>query len=258
MFKCTSIIFYILISTLISGCAVSTSNGYLAYSLDTAKVFGKVEQTFLLGDGSKGSVRSLDGKQTIKLENSNRVVNVPYAKELKVRSTALIDGEHVLVVDAVENYCRKRTWLFVVAAKETRVWNFGDCQSFSDTILGRETLMITERVAGVTKSYTYVQGKVYNGVKHYVPLKDLPEVPGDSKKMPDLYPLTRYRPSAPVRISVAKIVTPPDDVEEEVTLGSKKTPRKRVAPAPSSLPSAKEIGLHGDSVQPAFTIRLGD
>lgn len=257
MIKFLHLLYCILISILFSGCAVSTINGHVSYGLDGAEVFGKVEQTFLLADGSKGSVRSLNGEQSIKLENSNRVVNVPNSKYLKVRSTALIDGEHVLVIDAIENYCRKRTWLFVVAAKETKVWNFGDCQSFSNTSLGGGTILITELMAGVTKSYTYVQGKVYNGVQHHVPLKGLPDAPGSLEPIPDSYPLTRYRPSAPVRISVAKKL-PPQDIEEEVALTINKPQRKLAAPAPPALPSAKQIGLHGDSVQPAFTVRLSD
>ena len=183
-------------AALVGGCAVQTDRrGQLQFQVDNAELFGQTVQTFTLPDGSEARLRVLNGQYSIKLQKYMRVIPLENATDVKVRSTAVIDGRGVIVIDKAERNCGFKMHLISVKGSEVLAWDFGDCQTAPTVNLYADGATFDFAYPNRTIRYTYQNARLvrndYNGAPPGPPAASAgPVASGAPRHVPGL-------PSAP-------------------------------------------------------------
>jgi len=183
-------------SVLVGGCAIQTDRrGQFQFQVDDAEIFGQTVKTFNLPDGSEARLRVLNGQFSIKLQKYLRVIPIENATEVKVRSTAMVDGRGIIVIDKVERGCSFRSQLLSIKGIEVLGWDFGDCQSTPAVSLYPNAATFDFRGPRSTTRYTYQNSRLvrneYYGVPPALQTEGASAVTSDARRhMPGL-------PSAP-------------------------------------------------------------
>lgn len=110
----------LLCACLLTGCAVQKQGprGSLQISLDGAALLGTEHASFQLSDGSQGTLRSLQGEYSLKLERFFRVIALGKKKEVQLERSVQIGGRTLLVLhQRDENNCLSTTIVAIQGAE---------------------------------------------------------------------------------------------------------------------------------------------
>ena len=114
--------------------------GANVYGLDQAAIFGKQLSEFTLPDHTTASIRTLNGKYSVKFQNYSRVVDIENAQSVTFRSAQTVDGFDVVVLNKTEVNCPRKTQLLVMRGKEIRSWDFGNCKAWPEIAIGPQSV----------------------------------------------------------------------------------------------------------------------
>lgn len=227
------------------GCAIQTDRrGELQLQVDGAELFGQTVKIFNLPDGSEARLRVLDGKYSIKLQRYLRVIPIENATEVKVRSTAVIDGRGIIVIEKAERNCGIKTQLLSIKEAEVLGWDFGNCQSTPKMSLYPEGATFDFAYPRSTIRYTYKNAKLvrneYNGTPPALQADGAAKVASEAPRHvpgPPSAPDERRPAGHTVHAADASDAKPVTRGKPSPTRNTPSTPRPLRVPAPAPTPA---------------------
>lgn len=115
---------------LLTGCAMTPNGrGGVMVGLDTAELFGTPISTFLLRDGTEGTLRKdPKGKYSIKLSQAFRVVPLDKAITARVARVENVGERTVVIVETQERGCAYRYEVLAFQGTDVLQWTVGNCK----------------------------------------------------------------------------------------------------------------------------------
>ncbi len=234
----------------LAGCAVQpAANGGLSFQLDQAELLGETVQTFRLADGGEGRLRRLSGEYSIKLQQYFRVIPLGVATSLRVQRVENLGQQTVLVMEKSTPDCPRQTLVYAIEGKDVSGWEIGNCRDLPRILTGNNQVGFEFASGGSVQRYTYKEGAMLKGDPRLTG-----GVAGQGRTV-----ITdgarRYVPPAPMALtSKSESETP----TTQAARTSPRAPRPSNKTAPVALPSAKDLGLSGDKVQPTIKLVLDE
>jgi hypothetical protein len=197
----------------LAACAVRTNGAAGAqYSIDEAALLGRQITEFTLPDGSEASLRLHNGHYSVKFNRYSRVVDIDKAVSVKFKSTALVDGYSLVILEKSEANCAKMTELLAVRGSEVRVWDLGNCQSDPQLSISSSDATFDIRDGSMVTRYVFQDGQLrYGNLPYQAPQYEQQKTPAVA--------------SHPAAVQATKTSTPPEKTEA----------------APRSKPSGKKV-----------------
>lgn len=159
---------------LITGCATNGNpDSNAQYSLDQAAIFGVVVDTFVLPDGSEGSIRLLNNTYSVKLQKNFRVIDIVRATQMKFRSAQSVGSYTLIVLEKAEGTCQAKTHLMAIQGAEVRSWDFGNCRTGPETTIAGDAATFYVEEGAETTQYQFIDGRLFYGPAS----KRLPQMP---------------------------------------------------------------------------------
>lgn len=115
---------------LLTGCAMTPNGrGGVMVGLDTAELFGTPISTFVLRDGTEGTLRKdPQGKYSIKLSQAFRVVPLANAVTARVARVENVGERTVVIVETQERGCAYRYEVLAFKGTDVLQWTVGNCK----------------------------------------------------------------------------------------------------------------------------------
>ena len=115
---------------LLTGCAMTPNGrGGVMVGLDTAELFGTPISTFVLRDGTEGTLRKdPKGKYSIKLSQAFRVVPLDKAITARVARVENVGERTVVIVETQERGCAYRYEVLAFQGTDVLQWTVGNCK----------------------------------------------------------------------------------------------------------------------------------
>ena len=115
---------------LLTGCAMTPNGrGGVMVGLDTAELFGTPISTFVLRDGTEGTLRKdPKGKYSIKLSQAFRVVPLGKAITARVARVENVGERTVVIVETQERGCAYRYEVLAFQGTDVLQWTVGNCK----------------------------------------------------------------------------------------------------------------------------------
>lgn len=120
----------VVIALTLSGCAIETQrNGKTVIGLDNAEIFGRQVETFNLGNGTTGALRSLNGEYSVKFDQYSRVVPVGRATSARIVGADRVGDSATVLIEKAEAGCQAKYQLISMRGAEVNTWDMtGDCR----------------------------------------------------------------------------------------------------------------------------------
>ena len=144
---------------LITGCAVQSGpGGKLKVGLDGAALLGNELATFKLADGSDGTLRSLNGDYSLKLERFFRVIPLGKKRAAQLERAVQLDDRTVLVIHQVDERGCLSTTVVSIRGSEASMWDLksGNCRVKPDVVVLDNRMVLLYEDHG----YVYGDGKL--------------------------------------------------------------------------------------------------
>ena len=108
----------------LSGCAVQQTGprGKMSIGLDNAALLGTDHAKFKLGDDSEGTLRSLNGVYSLKLERFFRVISLGKRKDVQLERAVQIGDRTVLVLNQLDERNCIKTAVLAIRGSEVLNW----------------------------------------------------------------------------------------------------------------------------------------
>ena len=108
----------------LSGCAVQQNGprGKMSIGLDNAALLGTDHAKFKLGDDSEGTLRSLNGVYSLKLERFFRVISLGKRKDVQLERAVQIGDRTVLVLNQLDERNCIKTAVLAIRGSEVLNW----------------------------------------------------------------------------------------------------------------------------------------
>lgn len=160
----------ILITVGLAACAArGTSGAGPQYSIDDAAIFGRVVTQFILPDGSEASLRQLNGRYSVKFHRYSRVIDIDKAVTVKFKSTSLVDGFSLVILEKAESNCAKQTQLLAVRGSEVRAWELGNCRADPAINISNDVALFDVPNGKMMTRYQFKGGQLAYGEVPYLP-----------------------------------------------------------------------------------------
>ncbi|WP_157991523.1 hypothetical protein [Caldimonas tepidiphila] len=111
---------------LLAGCA--TQNDSRGPLLDWGAIQGVQLGNFPLADGSSASLRFHNGRHSVKLHNTGRIIDLGNLTRVRIQETRQVQGRTIAVLDAGTRLCPHRTLVLAVQGSQPALWDLGNCR----------------------------------------------------------------------------------------------------------------------------------
>ena len=210
---------------LMTGCAVQVDKrGKVVLSPDTAAVLGTEHASFKLADGTSGTLRSLNGDYSLKLERYFRVIALGKKQDVRLASVVQQGERSVLVLHLVDERSNCLSTMVVsMLGSEVRQWGLpsGNCRVLPELDLsdGRLALRYADH------AYVHDNGKLFR-VKISPPETTAQPQPSKAPTPRSEAPQRRASPGSNTRPSTATV---------------RNTPAPPSAPVPASTAVSRSV-----------------
>lgn len=150
------------IASSLTTCAVRSNGGSgTQYGIDEAALLGRQITEFVFPDGGEGSLRVLNGRYSVKFNRYSRVIDIDIDKavSVKFKSTALVDGFSLVILEESEANCAKMIHVLAVRGWEVRVWDLGNCRSEPQTSISSNEAYFDVRDGSMITRYIFKHGQ---------------------------------------------------------------------------------------------------
>ena len=124
-------LFFLSLSILLSGCAVTKTNTVFGerveYGLDLPEIFGKEVARFNLPGGEVGTIRSMAGAYSMKLQKYSRVLDIDDASSVKIAQQEIIGNRAVIVLEVDSPSCALNTRIYSIEGNSISSWRLTNC-----------------------------------------------------------------------------------------------------------------------------------
>lgn len=190
----------------LSGCAVQQNGprGKMSIGLDNAALLGTDHAKFKLGDDSEGTLRSLNGVYSLKLERFFRVISLGKRKDVQLERAVQIGDRTVLVLNQLDERNCIKTAVLAIRGSEVLNWEVqpSNCRTLPTVGVmdGRLVLLYADH------AFVYDNSKLTK-----VKLPPQPPEPTPPSRQPRQSPQKADKPSTrsnPTRAAAANPSTP--------------------------------------------------
>ena len=224
---------------LITGCAVQSGpGGKLKVGLDGAALLGNELATFKLADGSDGTLRSLNGDYSLKLERFFRVIPLGKKRAAQLERAVQLDDRTVLVIHQVDERGCLSTTVVSIRGSEASMWDLksGNCRVKPDVVVLDNRMVLLYEDHG----YVYGDGKLVRAKR---PPPEAPATPPATAQPGK--PAEPARPRAPRNEA---------DGRRAPSSASRSTPAARNTSGPSSSASSATSNSPTGNASPSATV----
>jgi len=130
----------------VTGCAIKQDTNNRRYiSLDYAAVLGTEHTRFRLQDSSEGSLRSMGGNYSIKLEKFFKVIPLGMAQQMQLQQAFQINGQTVLVINIQDTNGCVKTAVLSIEGSQVLHWVItpSDCKSVPTLTANAQQLQLS-------------------------------------------------------------------------------------------------------------------
>lgn len=146
------IIYWFLVSSsllMLTGCAVEQIEGGMRIRPDMAEIRGVKLGEFDTPNGKAALRQNSDGRYSIKLTDSMKVVDVGYYRSVEIAQSLRLGNEQVVLLKTSNNTCPRSYLMYVFSpGKDRLVDKLGDCRSAMNFRVTGKTLVAVEEEDG--------------------------------------------------------------------------------------------------------------
>ena len=144
-----------------AGCAVQTDvSKTFRVEFDPAIASGQDVEQFILPDGSKGTIRVVRDRYSVKLDKQARVVEFDENAVVHFKSAQVVAGYELVVLEKSTPGCDVKTQLVAVKGAETRSWDFGNCRTKPIITIDSQSATFDLRDGALTTRYQFTDGRL--------------------------------------------------------------------------------------------------